>query len=281
MAGLSEWAESTPDALALVTATERRTFAELDSRANQLAQALLRRGLQPGDAVALIAENSPAFVETVFACQRAGFRLTPVNWHLTAEEAAYIVQDCEAKALVATDGCGDVAGRCFRSAGRVHGRSRRRRNHRGLRVVRQCARCRVDRADRQPCPWYDHALHVGHDGTPEGCPPPPVPPGRRSTFPATTRRAATSISAPGRCTTPRRWRSRCDAARLRGDRGADGEVGRRGHAAAHRASTGSPTPTWFPRCSTGCCRCPTTCGASTTCRACVTCSTARRRVRFR
>ncbi len=66
--------------------------------------------------MALIAGNHPAFVETVYACQRAGYRLTPVNWHLTADEASYIVDDCEAKALIATIDVADVARGCLANA---------------------------------------------------------------------------------------------------------------------------------------------------------------------
>src|SRR6516165_10458721 len=102
MPDLAEWAIRTPDEPAIVSPTGTRTFAELDANANRLARALRGRGLVPGDAVALLAGNRPVFVETVFACQRAGYRLTPVNWHLTAQEAAYVVDDCEAKALVTT-----------------------------------------------------------------------------------------------------------------------------------------------------------------------------------
>jgi long-chain acyl-CoA synthetase len=56
--------------------------------------------LAAGDAVALVARNRPEFVEVWAACRRAGFRLTPINWHLTVDEMSYIVGDCEAKALV-------------------------------------------------------------------------------------------------------------------------------------------------------------------------------------
>ncbi len=107
MPDLADWASRTPDGIAITSPAGTRTFAELDANANRLAHALRGRGLVPGDAVALLAGNHPAFVETLYACQRAGYRLTPVNWHLTAEEAAYIVDDCEAKALVTT---GDLVG---------------------------------------------------------------------------------------------------------------------------------------------------------------------------
>ena len=41
---------------------------------------------------------------------RAGLYCTPINWHLTAEEAGYIVEDCEAKAVVTSTALRDVAG---------------------------------------------------------------------------------------------------------------------------------------------------------------------------
>src|SRR5207248_3299142 len=49
----------------------------------------------------LLCSNRPEFVETYGACQRAGFRLTTINWHLTGEEAAYIIDNCGAKAFIA------------------------------------------------------------------------------------------------------------------------------------------------------------------------------------
>ncbi|HEY3831412.1 MAG TPA: AMP-binding protein [Acidimicrobiia bacterium] len=95
------WAEQTPDAPAIVSEYGTRTFAELDGRANQLVRALRKRGVNAGDAIALICANRPEFAEVVAACGRAGYRLTTINWHLTGDEAAYIVGDCEAKVLVA------------------------------------------------------------------------------------------------------------------------------------------------------------------------------------
>lgn len=109
MRDLSHWATVRPGATAIVAAGGERTFAEIDAAANRLVRVLRARGLRAGDAVALIAGNEPVFVETVYACERGGFRLTPVNWHLTGPEAAYIVADCEARALVTTQGLADVA----------------------------------------------------------------------------------------------------------------------------------------------------------------------------
>ncbi len=109
MPDLAQWAETSPERDAIITPSARRTFAQLDAAANRCAHALRRRGIEPGDPVALLAGNGPAFVEAYYGCQRAGARLTPVNWHLTADEAAYIVDDCEAKALITTADLGAIA----------------------------------------------------------------------------------------------------------------------------------------------------------------------------
>ena len=51
--------------------------------------------------------------------QRAGLRLTPINWHLTADEAAYIVDDCEAQAFVADARFAEVAAARGRAGARA------------------------------------------------------------------------------------------------------------------------------------------------------------------
>ena len=98
---LAWWAQEIPDHKAIIADRGDRTFAELNANANKLVRALRARGLGNGDAVALMCTNRAEFVETWAACSRAGLRLTTINWHLTGDEAGYIVDDCEAKALVA------------------------------------------------------------------------------------------------------------------------------------------------------------------------------------
>ena len=78
----------------------RFTFAELNARANRVANALLAMGVGPGDRVVLLLKNSVEFVETYFAVAKIGAVLVPVNWRLVAAEIAYILQDCGARALV-------------------------------------------------------------------------------------------------------------------------------------------------------------------------------------
>jgi long-chain acyl-CoA synthetase len=99
--GVAIHARANPDRLAIEDASGPHSFAELNARANQLVRGLRARGLEEGDAVALLCSNRVEFVEVYAAVLRGGFRLTPINWHLTAGEIGYIVDDCEAKAFVA------------------------------------------------------------------------------------------------------------------------------------------------------------------------------------
>lgn len=91
------WAKTTPQRWAVRAPAGDRTFAELNARCNQLVRALRARGVKAGDGVALICSNRAEFAEVLGATRRAGLRFTPVNWHLTAEEIAYIVDDCDAE----------------------------------------------------------------------------------------------------------------------------------------------------------------------------------------
>ena len=96
------WAEEKPDALAVVMtgSGETRTWKQLDDRSNQLAQLWWAAGLRPRDHVALFTDNRAEFFDVAWAALRSSLYLTPVNRYLTAEEAAYIVNDCGATSIV-------------------------------------------------------------------------------------------------------------------------------------------------------------------------------------
>ncbi len=96
------WAATTPDKPALIIAETGRTttYAELDERSLRLAHVLADAGLVPGDVVAMISDNAPEAYEVYWAALRSGLYVTAVNHHLAPDEAAYIVNDCGAKALV-------------------------------------------------------------------------------------------------------------------------------------------------------------------------------------
>ncbi|MDZ7685827.1 MAG: AMP-binding protein [Gammaproteobacteria bacterium] len=101
--------QQAPDRMAVITDFGERTFGELNARANQLARVFREAGLRPDDGVAMLLTNRPEFAEVYYACMRAGFRVTPINWHLTGDNASYIVDNSEAKAFIADVRCSESA----------------------------------------------------------------------------------------------------------------------------------------------------------------------------
>jgi long-chain acyl-CoA synthetase len=96
----SYWAHAFGDRPAIHSPRGGRSFAELNANANRLLAALRAAGLGNGSPVAALCGNIPQFVEVMLACQRGGLRLTPINWHLAADEIAYILDDCGAQAWI-------------------------------------------------------------------------------------------------------------------------------------------------------------------------------------
>jgi long-chain acyl-CoA synthetase len=105
------WAEEHGDVPAVMSDAGHRTRAEANANANRLVRVLRARGVKAGDGLALMCSNRPEFLESFDAARRAGLRLTTVNWHLTGDEAGYIVDDCEATAFVADSRFAHVARR--------------------------------------------------------------------------------------------------------------------------------------------------------------------------
>ncbi|MBI2703340.1 fatty-acid--CoA ligase FadD4 [Mycobacterium gordonae] len=85
------------------------TFGELEARANRLAHYFRRAGLREGDAVAILMENNEHMHAVMWAARRAGLYYVPINTHLTAAEAAYIIDNSNAKAIV---GSAALSGTC-------------------------------------------------------------------------------------------------------------------------------------------------------------------------
>src|SRR5260370_9844263 len=104
-------ADEHPDKAAYVLAGsgETVTYRELDDRSNRLAQLLYDRGLRFGDHLAIFMDNNARYLEVCWAAQRSGLYFTPITYHFNGEEAAYIVDDCDASALVTSAALGAPA----------------------------------------------------------------------------------------------------------------------------------------------------------------------------
>ncbi|MFF5553138.1 o-succinylbenzoate--CoA ligase [Streptomyces olivaceoviridis] len=102
--GLGSWparrARKTPHRTALIHRDRSVTYAELYERTTRLAHALRARGVRPGDRIAYLGPNHPAFLETLFAAGTLGAVFVPLNIRLAEPEIAYQLADSGAKALV-------------------------------------------------------------------------------------------------------------------------------------------------------------------------------------
>ncbi len=157
------WAQLQPQAPAVVATTGNRTYCELNERCNQLVRALREHGVGAGDGVALLSPNRTEFVEVFWATRRAGMRMTPINWRLTGEEAAYIANDCDAKVFIADARFQAAAEHVAANAPRAAAASRDRRRDSGIRELRgAAARSGWHRHSRPSAGKFD-ALHVRHD----------------------------------------------------------------------------------------------------------------------
>jgi long-chain acyl-CoA synthetase len=103
-------AATAPDKAAIVMASTGQvvTHRELDDRSNQLARLWREAGLVAGDHVAVFMENHTRYLEVVWAALRSGLYVTTVNSYLSAGETAYILSDCGARSVVASQATADV-----------------------------------------------------------------------------------------------------------------------------------------------------------------------------
>ena len=92
------------DRTAVVFEDTRLTYAELNRRVNQAAHALADLGLQPGERLAILSDNSARYLEIYLAAAKLGVSVTPLNTRLGDPELDYIVNDSEAVVIVAGDG---------------------------------------------------------------------------------------------------------------------------------------------------------------------------------
>lgn len=110
MSSLMRLADRDPAHPAAVDATtgQTRTFGQLDERSARLAAHLEAAGIAEQGHVAALLPNVLDYFDVAWATQRSGLWLTPVNWHLTGNEAAYIIRDCGAQALVSSPELADL-----------------------------------------------------------------------------------------------------------------------------------------------------------------------------
>lgn len=93
-------ADAVPDREALICGARRLTFAELEARANRLANHLLEVGVEPDDRVALICSNATEYLETMLAAWKLRAVPVNVNHRYSTNELAVILDDAAPTVLV-------------------------------------------------------------------------------------------------------------------------------------------------------------------------------------
>jgi fatty-acyl-CoA synthase len=97
---LSRAARVYPDKPAVIDQTTRLTYSGFYRRCRQFADALRRRGVRPGDTVAVLAPNVPALLEAHYGVPMAGAVLNALNYRLDPRSIAFILVHGQAKLLI-------------------------------------------------------------------------------------------------------------------------------------------------------------------------------------
>src|SRR6266404_7761862 len=94
------YATYTPNKIAIISSSGTQTYAQLWSRVCRLTSALAELGLSPGDRIALLMQNSSAYIEVYQAAALMGVAVVPLNFRFVASEIEYVVNHSGARALL-------------------------------------------------------------------------------------------------------------------------------------------------------------------------------------
>ena len=87
---------------ALICGDDRLSWAELDARTNQLANALIKKGISTGAMVSVVMCNGTAMVEALIGIMKAGACSVPINLSVTDDALTAMLSDAGVKAIIAT-----------------------------------------------------------------------------------------------------------------------------------------------------------------------------------
>lgn len=99
---LSYFSRNTPDLECLTVGGETLTYGDMEQFSNQVANGLRMLGVEVGQRVAILGENSREHVITMFAASKTGAVFTPLNHRLAPRELAYIITDANITVMIVT-----------------------------------------------------------------------------------------------------------------------------------------------------------------------------------
>ena len=98
-----ERAANQPEKIAYHFLNESVSYQQFDRSVAKFAGALKEIGIQKGDHIALLVGNTPHFLIALYASWRLGAVVVPINPTYTPNELSYIVQNSDAKLMIALD----------------------------------------------------------------------------------------------------------------------------------------------------------------------------------
>jgi fatty-acyl-CoA synthase len=112
-------ADILPEAIAFVDIGGSREwrFREINNAANAVAAGLIKSGLSHGDRLAILCLNRVEFFITLFACQKTGIILCPLNWRQPAPELTETLEPVGARALIHDAAQAELAGEVAHACG--------------------------------------------------------------------------------------------------------------------------------------------------------------------
>ena len=117
------YAHVLPDKIGARDLERAMTFREWNGRSCRFANALLGMGLAKGDRIAVLAYNCIEWLEIYVATAKAGLIVVPINFRLTKDEIAYVVEHSGASVLLydpdLDDEVADAGAEVHRALGRV------------------------------------------------------------------------------------------------------------------------------------------------------------------
>lgn len=105
---LDYYARNTPGEPCLTQENFTHTYGELSKRSTQLACAMLQSGVQKGERVAILGENSVEHLLVMIAASRIGAVAVPLNYRLAPAELAFIITDAGVRVLLVLDDLADT-----------------------------------------------------------------------------------------------------------------------------------------------------------------------------
>jgi acyl-CoA synthetase (AMP-forming)/AMP-acid ligase II len=99
---LEDSAARLPDKVALIHEDVRATYAQINTKANQLARWLVNQGVTKGDRVVIVLENCLEYVISYYAILKAGAVVAPLSSDIKPDGLSHLLEELEPKVVISS-----------------------------------------------------------------------------------------------------------------------------------------------------------------------------------